>query len=326
MLLGFAITEHCNLRCPHCIRDDVPTVSSLPPSLHARTVDAARRIAGDALIVSLTGGEPLLHSEFATIVGLLGERGIPYRFVSNGWHTRRVLPALDAVPPSAVRLSLSGGTAATHDAERGRDSFRRVLLSVALLTSRAIPTALSLIVDRRSGHELGAAAALAESLGVHRLNVILPQPVPGSAERGSDLPAAEWYSVVREVAELDAQPGRLTRVSLDYGAPNEMVGTCDTLARQRVYVDARGRMCTCCQLSEYGFTPTDVVADLNVVSFDEALGRHHARLDELAILAATRGAADPLAAFPCLRCARGTGKLAWLAAHPTSVWAAAALA
>ena len=38
MLLGFAITEHCNLRCPHCIRDDVTTVRSLEPALVERTV------------------------------------------------------------------------------------------------------------------------------------------------------------------------------------------------------------------------------------------------------------------------------------------------
>ena len=30
MYLGFALTEHCNLRCPHCISDDVTTVRNLP--------------------------------------------------------------------------------------------------------------------------------------------------------------------------------------------------------------------------------------------------------------------------------------------------------
>jgi len=41
MFLGFALTEHCNLRCPHCIRDDVTTVRNLPADLLFRTVDDA---------------------------------------------------------------------------------------------------------------------------------------------------------------------------------------------------------------------------------------------------------------------------------------------
>jgi len=33
MEIGFALTQHCNLRCPHCIRDDVTTVQSLSVEL-----------------------------------------------------------------------------------------------------------------------------------------------------------------------------------------------------------------------------------------------------------------------------------------------------
>jgi hypothetical protein len=40
-----------------------------------------------------------------------------------------------------------------HDTERGRGSFRRVLLAVALLTSRRIPTSLAFVVDRRDRHQ-----------------------------------------------------------------------------------------------------------------------------------------------------------------------------
>src|SRR5262249_40581555 len=121
MLLGFAVTRHCNLRCPHCIRDDVVTPAELDPELIARLVAAAQEIFGEVR-VTLTGGEPLIHRDLSGIVRALRVRGARWALVTNGWHLPRAMPLLDAHPPSAVRLSLSGASERTHDAERGRGS------------------------------------------------------------------------------------------------------------------------------------------------------------------------------------------------------------
>jgi len=210
-----------------------------------------------------------------------------------------------------------------HDAERGRDSFRRVLLGVAMLTSRRIPTELSIVIDRRDRHQIAAAAELAEGLGCVRLHYILPQPVPGSLARDSDLPPEEWLPVRREVEALARAPGRRTAIQLDYGAPSdEPQVRCDTFALRRVYVDARGRLSTCCQLSEYGFNEADVVADLHGESLRRAWPRYVERLG--AQERASRPLGDhPLDPFPCLRCAKACGKLGFFAAHPDSPWAQA---
>ncbi len=309
MLLGFALTEHCNLRCPHCIRDDVTTIRSLDGGLIESVLDQAIALYG-SVVVSLTGGEPLLHPEFDRLVQLFADRRVPYRFVSNGWHVKRLMPLFDRCPPQAVRLSLSGATEQVHDAERGRGSFRRVLLAVALMTSRRISTALSIVVDRRDRQQLRQAADLAEDLGCHRLHVILPQPVPGSAARDSDLPPGEWMAVRREVEAMAAEPGRHTVVALDYGAP--FAGTeapCETFALRRIYVDTRGR-------------------DLNVASLADAHRSYVGRLR--ALRAAQRppagGSGDVLDTLPCIRCARASKKLEWLKAYPASPWHQASFA
>ncbi len=318
MLLGFAVTEHCNLRCPHCIRDDVTTVRSLEPALIESVVGQARALYPE-VVVSLTGGEPLIHPEWGRIVDILAAQGVPYRFVTNAWHLVRALPSLDRHPPQAVRLSLSGATEATHDAERGRGSFARVLLGAAVLTSRRIPHYLSLVVDRRDRAELRQAVELAETLGSMGISFILPQPTAGSIERGSDLGLGEWLDIRREITALAADPVRRTGVTLDYGFPFEgRESLCQTFRVERIYVDTRGRVCTCCQLSNYGFNETEVVADLHDVSLAEAHERYLERLRGLAEQAAPAG--GPLDRFPCLRCAEATGKLAWLRKHPESAW------
>ena len=328
MLLGFALTRHCNLRCPHCIRDDVTEVRALPVPLVLRAVDEARALFG-VVTASFTGGEPTLHPEWSTLVDALAARGVPYRFVSNGWHMRRLMPAIDRSPPQAVRLSLSGATEAIHDDERGRGSFARVLLAVALLTSRQIPTALSIVIDRRDRHQVREAADLAESLGCTRIHFILPQPVPGSLERGSDLSLAECWAVRREVEALAAEPRR-TIVQLDWGHPVDAVeeqredGTprCATFAGERLYVDPDGQVSLCCQLSDYGFNRADVVGDLARESLGEIWSRYTVRLAKLAEASRPQGADDALAALPCLRCARSLGKLAWMDAPAHAALAA----
>ncbi|MDH3291295.1 MAG: radical SAM protein [Gemmatimonadota bacterium] len=325
MLLGFALTEHCNLRCPHCIRDDVTTVRSLDSALVASVVAQAIALYG-SVTVSLTGGEPLLHPEFDRLVELFANRSVPYRFVSNGWHMRRVMPLFDRCPPQAVRLSLSGASEQIHDDERGRGSFRRVLLAVALMTSRRIPAALSIVIDRRDRYQLREAADLAEALGCARLHVILPQPVPGSVARDSDLPPEEWLPVRHEVEAIAAEPGRRTVVALDYGAPFDGPETpCETFGLQRMYIDTRGRVCTCCQLSQYGANDAEIVADLNVESLGAAHQKYVTRLRELRAAQAPRaGIADVFDTLPCIRCARASGKLQWLTAHSSSAWSGAA--
>ena len=295
--IGFAVTKHCNLRCAHCIRDDVTTVRSLPQSVFRSITDQALTLFG-GIRVSLTGGEPLLHPEFDGLVSHLSRRGIPWRIVTNGWHTQRSLPLFERHRPERVRLSLSGTEEASHDEIRGRGSFERVLVSCALFTSRCIPFDLSLIVDRRTRVRLEQAAILAESLGAVGLQYILPQPVSPEREGVNELPLMEWADVRDEVQRLAQDPDRTIPLQLAYGAPFEGPETpCGTKSLRRLYVDSLGRLCTCCQLSDYGGSSTEVVADLTRVSLARAWPEHIRQVGELAARSARQeDPSDPLGA------------------------------
>ena len=320
-----ALTEHCNLRCPHCIRDDVTTVRSLDLPLILRTIDEARALVEGPFAVSFTGGEPLLHPDFAALVDALAQRGVAWRMASNGWHVKRLAALVERHPAQLVRLSLSGATRATHDHDRGRGSFDRVLQSLAVLTSRRVPAALSLVLDRRTIGELHEAFALATALGVVSLSYILPQPVPGSVVRDSDIPPQEWRGI-RDTVRALADNAGATLVKVEYGYPFDGDETpCDALAGTRVYIDARGRLSTCCQLSEYGTEETDVVGSLHDAPFAAWVPELERRRLELAERQRKRfDPHDPLDPFPCMRCARSTGKLAWLRSFPGTPWQQAA--
>lgn len=325
MNIGFALTRHCNLRCAHCIRDDVTDVRSLDPDLLASILDQAMDLF-PRLEVSFTGGEPLIHPSLFRVVREVGRRDLPYRLVTNGWHVTRTLPVLESYRPERVHLSLSGATRAVHDAERGRGSWNRLLEALAALTSREIPVVLSLVVDRRTRQQLRQAADLAEELGVPSLQYILPTPVPESVARDSDLAPHEWLPVRREVAALDGEEARDVDLHMSYGGPFEgEEEACRTFRLDRLYIDAEGRVASCCQLSEYGRNEAEVVADLNRVSLAVAYQRYADRLREQWMATRPPAESDDLfTQFPCLRCARANGKLTWLKEFPRSPWSGAA--
>ena len=322
MLLGFALTRHCNLRCPHCIRDDVTEVRAIPLDLITRVVDEGIELFGN-VVCSFTGGEPTIHPEWNGLIDALHERSVPWKLVTNGWHMRRIMPSIDRHPPSAVRVSLSGAIEAVHDAERGRGSFKRVQLAVALLTSRAVPTGLSIVIDKRDRNQVREAADLAEDLGCNWISYILPQPVPQSAERDSDLPPEEWLDVRDEVNALALESHRKTYISLDYGVPFDgEEAVCDTMALKRVYIDPDARVSLCCQLSDYGFNLKDVTGDLRTSSLRDVYAGYLASMESLRVMSAPREGENrtTLDSYPCLRCARALGKMDWLAEFPSSPW------
>lgn len=320
--VGFALTQHCNLRCAHCIRDDVTTVQSLSYELISSILHQASQLYA-SVGVSLTGGEPLLHPEFGRLVDRFAEGGHPYRLVSNGWHLARALPHIERAPPTAVRLSLSGATPSVHDEERGRGSFNRVLMAVGLLTSRGIPTHLSLVVDGRTRNQLRQAAQLSETVGAHELHYILPQPVTASAARNTDLSLDEWDAVATELDDIAREGHEHVRIMRDFGFPDDdLTGSCGTMQRSRLYVDAWGRLATCCQLSDYGFNGSEIVADLHTTPLVDAIGRFDHAVTALTRASARQGHSSS-DRFPCLRCARATGKLEWLRAYPSHPWSTA---
>ena len=324
--IGFELSNLCNLHCTHCIRGSrQETIEHLDLELIGRVLDQAAAMF-DPVAVVFTGGEPLASSLFPAAVKELARREIPYRFVTNGWLLPRHLPTLLHHPPQFVRVSLSGASARTHDAQRGAGSFRRALLGVAVLLSRGVRAELSMLVTRDSRHELREAIDLATTLGVPALHVILPQPTPETAIDESDLSPAEWDAVTGEVRALAATSA--IPVVLDYGAADALPRpACRTLAGRQLYIDARGRVPFCCQLSRYGTGPEPIVGDLS----HESLERVYMRaLDEYAAFEAetTRlhqiGRTDALDAYPCLSCARRHGRTGFLADFPAHPWAALA--
>lgn len=324
MDIGFELSNLCNLHCTHCIRGShQERIENLDLTLFRRILDEAGGMF-ESVGVVFTGGEPLASPLFPPAVEELAARGIPYRFVTNGWLVPRHLPLLQRHRPQFVRISLSGASAATHDEQRGEGSFERALLAAAVLLSRGIRTEMSMVLTRDSSAEIAAGVALANDLGLAEFHFILPQPTPETALANSDLSPSEWNRVTSEV--LAHARASVAPIGLDYGtfAPLPRA-RCSTMAQRQIYVDAAGRVPFCCQLSRYGTGPEPIIGDLTSESLATVLARGRATYDAFSTGTAElhrSGRADALDDFPCMSCARRNGRTGFLADFPEHPWVA----
>jgi MoaA/NifB/PqqE/SkfB family radical SAM enzyme len=321
--IGFELSNLCNLHCTHCIRGSHQTaIEQIDLPLIRRVLDEATQLFGKIEVV-FTGGEPLASDLCPEVVRDLAARGVSYRFVTNGWLLPRHLSLLQSHPPRFVRVSLSGATEATHDEQRGKGSFRRALLGVASVLSRGMVAELSLLLTRWSRSQIGEAIALAADLRARALHLTLMQPTPETAAAGLDLSPDEWREVAREVGAI--APHAVVPVVLDYGGPLPVPRErCNTLAARQLYIDARGRVPFCCQLSRYGNGGEQILGDLRTETLAAIVARAaHAydafhqdtgRLHQI-------GTLDALDDFPCLSCARRHGQTRFLEAFPDHAWA-----
>ncbi|MDB4971416.1 MAG: radical protein [Myxococcales bacterium] len=207
----------CNIACRHCFITCGPLETRVP------MMDAAdvTRFLDEAVALGVrdyyfTGGEPMLHPEFWSLVGATLARG-PLTVLTNGilidgdaaGRARRAFD--DARYSFDLRVSLDGMSAAENDPVRGKGTFVTITAGIAELARVGLSPAVT-VVEHRQG--LAAEAARSEFLGfarslglTHPRVKFLPLLRIGREERrthgydGEDLAALSGLTLSPEVVE-----------------------------------------------------------------------------------------------------------------------------
>lgn len=315
MKLIFELTDRCNFSCTHCLRGEDGAKVYLPLPLIDKVLAEAAAYGGFDH-VALTGGEPTLHPDFGAVVEHVAAAGYRLSMVTNGWTFGQVIAVLaehrEAV--DHVAFSLDGAREATHDALRHRQgSFRRVMEGVSHCRFHGIPVHLQMVVMTANRDQLEAMAVLAARLGCAALGFAHCQPTADGLAAGLVLDDAARRRAEAEIADL-GQAFRLPiRLAGDHWRAS-LFPTCPQLQLREVNIDYRGYLTACCTLSSYrGGTPdSEVVADLNAMSFFQAHRRLVDKVAEVQRARIARIASTELGAsdhFLCSHCRQHYGKV-----------------
>jgi MoaA/NifB/PqqE/SkfB family radical SAM enzyme len=161
------VTERCNSRCVTCdywrhgrVDLSLASVAKLRPSL--------KRL--ETRVVVLSGGEPLLHPEWAAIAELLRSDGLAVWLLTSGLalakHAGRAAALFDA-----ITVSLDGVDRQTYAAIRGLDAFEKVCEGVRAVASR-LPLNLRVTLQRANYRQLPQFVAIAKVLGARQVSFL----------------------------------------------------------------------------------------------------------------------------------------------------------
>lgn len=317
------LTNRCNLRCQHCFSGRHGGKDDLPLAVLQRVLAEARACGFDHL--TFTGGDPTIHPQFEEVIRRTVEAGYWFSFVTNGFNFVQTYPKLLPYQHrlKQITFSLDGAIEATHDALRGKGSYRRVLQAMSVCNALHIPFSNNLVVTRHNRHELAQAARLAAQLGSKGLRFGHLMHSPLTTAQGSDLSPAERKVADAEIRELKRSAE--LPIGLAPGLHTTDLFPCTPLQLQEVNISCQGFLTKCCHLSGHGGVvgQGDVVGDLQTMTFAEGMAvltEANRVFKEEKLKRLKRGEFRDADYSPCWYCSNYFEKLNWLKTFEANPW------
>ena len=165
------LTSRCNLACAHCyINLPASDASARERELGTEELTAVLDEIADegCLWLLLTGGEPLLRSDFPAVWQHARRKGFLLTLFTNGTLlSPRLADLLAEWTPFCVEVTLYGATERTYERVTGvPGSYARCRQGIDLLVERGLPLKLKTVAMKLNHREIGEMKALAGSLGV----------------------------------------------------------------------------------------------------------------------------------------------------------------
>ena len=157
------INRGCNLTCSFCDLWDNPQNMELEQLLPV--LDDAVVIGTKILVI--TGGEPLMHPELATVISEANRRGLSVNMTTNGLLLKRHWSWLKTSGIASLSFSLDG-IGEIHDRLRGqKGAYERTLKSIQLVKSESdIPCSVYCTVTNQNVHQLWELYQICRNMGV----------------------------------------------------------------------------------------------------------------------------------------------------------------
>lgn len=208
------LTSRCNLKCVHCYlgpQEDQWKKREQEMSTTKVLSVIDEIVESGCLYLLITGGDPMVHRDFAQIYRYACEKGLLVTVFCDGILVNEAILALfDEYPPQVVEISIYGATAPVYEAiTRVKGSYPRAIRGIERLLDAGISVGLKTVMMEPNKHEVVAMAELARAYDVSfRVDSAIFPCLPVS----DDSPTALRLSPQEAVAiEFAAAPERLEK-------------------------------------------------------------------------------------------------------------------
>jgi radical SAM protein with 4Fe4S-binding SPASM domain len=161
------LTYRCNFRCAMCYLVDFRSPGELTTEELAGTMD--QLAAMGCLVLTFTGGEPLLRKDFFELAEHARSRRFALRIFTNGTRIdEAAADRLARIRPLSTEVSLYGMSDETYRAVTGRSGpgeCARVQSAIRMLTARGLPVQIKVPVIRQNYGDLDRMVEFAREVG-----------------------------------------------------------------------------------------------------------------------------------------------------------------
>ena len=213
-VISWNLTRRCGLRCPHCYIDAAGRLRGGADELSTdeclSIVDQVAETAPGCLLI-LTGGEPLLRADLATIAARASRAGLfPVVGTSGVGLDEARLDELSAAGITGLSVSIDSVDPGPHDRFRGmRGAHESTVDAVRRSVARGLHVVIQHSLMAFNAGELPRTVAFAAELGAAVINVFY-LVCTGRGERLTRLSAEVYEASLEQVAALRRQyAGRL---------------------------------------------------------------------------------------------------------------------
>lgn len=247
----FEITERCNMSCVQCyINQPAGSRPALSQELTTAQVKGILDQIAEAgtLFLTITGGDPLLRSDFPEIYRHARSLGLVVSIFTNGTLiTPEIADLLVEYTPRVVDITLYGATQETYErVTRTPGSFARVQHAIQLLLERKVPLSLKTMVLTINQHEFDDMKTFADQLGVKfRYDRLLWPRLDGDQmPLEYQLPLEKVIAFEFRDPEMNKEWSRLADRFVGTVTRSERVFNCG-IGRRSIHISSQGRLSGC---------------------------------------------------------------------------------
>lgn len=194
------ITDTCDQRCEHCYifaENRHAGILEMPlvdmEAILDNCLEMCEKV-GRLPYFYITGGDPILHKDFWTLLSLLKEREIPFAILGNPFHlSDSICRRLAEHGCDKYQLSIDGFRA-THDSIRKSGSFDATLEKIPCIRNAGIKCAIMTTV---SGKNIAEIPEIISLVVEHSVDIFaFGRYCPTSAEKGNHISPQDYRSLL----------------------------------------------------------------------------------------------------------------------------------
>lgn len=253
---GFELTPRCNLSCKMCyVKFKGASGNYVSGELSAKQWIKIGKEAVDegALVVFLTGGEPLVREDFKDIYKAYCKLGVRLNLFTNGTLiTKEFAKWLSQSPPSTVDITLYGSSEETYQSLCGyKGAYQKVIEGIENLLENKINTRIKTTVVKSNLADYKEIKAIAKS---YDLEFVSSNLIHGNRIEGIDNIKDERLSPDKifemDINELDKYNCNVTNFEKFKLENKNLPAMFCTAGKSAFFVNWQGRLLPCALFTE----------------------------------------------------------------------------